>query len=165
MAHIESGTGCSGNPPSALSGFALTQNVPTVLIIDDDATARLTLAAMLHRDDRRIVFSTNALEVRNRLESIDPDVIVCDLIMEDMCGDELFRWLKSNERWRLTPIIAITQVDNPVVRADLLDAGADTVLSKKATAQEVRAYVEAALRTRNTYKQLRGRSHQVPENL
>ncbi|WP_210399214.1 response regulator [Steroidobacter denitrificans] len=147
----------------AFSRSVPPQEIPIVLIIDDDSTARLTLAAMLHREDRRIVFSANAAEVRGRLESIDPDVIVCDLIMEGMRGDELFRWLKSNERWRLTPIIAITQIDNPVVRADLLDAGADAVLSKKATTQEVRAYVEAALRTRNMYKTLCGRTLQLPE--
>lgn len=165
MAHIESGAGSSGNRAVEFPGFAAAQDMPIVLIIDDDATARLTLAAMLHRDDRRIVFSTNAAEVRGRLESIDPDVIVCDLIMDDMRGDELFRWLKSNERWRLTPIIAITQVDNPVVRADLLDAGADAVLSKKAMPQEVRAYVEAALRTRATYKHLCGQLRQASEVL
>jgi DNA-binding response OmpR family regulator len=138
-------------------------NAPVILIIDDDATARLAIAAMLHRDDRIIMFATNAAEVPTRLGSIDPDVIVCDLIMDDMRGDELFRWLKSHDRWRLTPIIAITQIDHPMVRSDLLEAGADVVLSKATEPREVRAYVDAALRTRNTFKNLCDRlSHAAP---
>lgn len=122
-----------------------------VLIIDDDATARLALAAMLSTDGHRIVFATSASEVCNRLSDIDPDIIVCDLMMDEMRGDEFFRWLKSNETWRRVPVIAVTRLDNAIVRADLLDAGADIVLSKNIAPRELRAYVSAALRTRRMH--------------
>ncbi len=124
---------------------------PLVLIIDDDATARLALAAMLASDGNRIAFATSAAEVRHRLDGIDPDVILCDLMMDEMRGDEFFRWLKSSEKWQRVPVIAVTQLDNSIVRADLLDAGADIVLSKNIAPRELRAYVAAALRTRRMY--------------
>lgn len=124
---------------------------PLVLIIDDDATARLALAAMLGSDKHRFVFATSATEVCQRLANIDPDVIVCDLMMDDMRGDEFFRWLKSDEKWQRVPVIAVTQLDNAIVRADLLDAGADVVLSKNIAPCELRAYVAAALRTRRIH--------------
>jgi CheY-like chemotaxis protein len=123
---------------------------PLVLIIDDDATARLALAAMLG-DGHRFVFATSATEVCQRLAHIDPDAIVCDLMMDEMRGDEFFRWLKSDERWQRVPVIAVTRLDNPIVRADLLEAGADVVLSKSTSPRELRAYVAAALRTRRIY--------------
>lgn len=124
--------------------------LPQVLIIDDDATARLALAAMLG-DGHRIVFATSASEVCNRLCNVDPDIIVCDLMMDEMRGDEFFRWLKSDERWQRVPVIAVTRLDSAIVRADLLDAGADIVLSKNIGSRELRAYVAAALRTRRMH--------------
>ncbi|HEY6642743.1 response regulator [Povalibacter sp.] len=135
----------------ALNPCAGADLVPLVLIIDDDATARLALAAMLGADQHRIAFATSAAEVCNRLRDIDPDVIICDLMMDDMRGDEFFRWLKSDEKWRRVPVIAVTRLDNSIVRADLLDAGADIVLSKSISPRELRAYVAAVLRTRRAY--------------
>lgn len=126
----------------------------TVLIVDDDPTARLALAAMLGPEDYHIVFAADAGEVRGRLSRIDPDVIVCDLVMAEMCGDEFLRWLQAHERWHLVPAIAVTRIDNPVVRADLLLAGADSVIVKPCNPAELRAQVRAALRTRRKYERI-----------
>lgn len=129
-------------------------STPAVLIVDDDPTARLALAAMLAPDDYRIAFATDAADVRSRLVRIDPDVILCDLVMQKMCGDELIRWLQSHERWNLVPVVVVTRIDSTVVRADLLLAGADTVLVKPCNGLELRAQVKAALRTRRKYRLL-----------
>jgi len=150
------------NPTPAVSDTALVRALnagagedptsPLVLIIDDNATARLALAAMLGGGGYRIAFATSASEVRNRLSNVDPDVILCDLMMDEMRGDEFFRWLKSHPTWQRVPVIAVTQLDNAIVRADLLDAGADIVLSKNIAPRELRAHVSAALRTRRMYE-------------
>ena len=133
---------------------AVTAQTATVLIVDDEPSARLTLAAMMEPESCRIVFATGAAGLHERLERINPDVIICDVVMEDMCGDEFFRWLKAHERWHLVPIVAVTRLDSPVVRADLLEAGADSVLVKPCRPQELRAHVHAALRTRRAYARL-----------
>jgi DNA-binding response OmpR family regulator len=129
-----------------------------VLIIDDDPTARLALAALMAPDDYRIAFATDASEVRSRLPLINPDVILCDLVMADMCGDEFIRWLQSQERWSLVPVVAVTRIDNAIVRADLLLSGADIVLVKPCSGPELRAHVKAALRTRRKYARLAARA-------
>lgn len=133
------------------NSFQSRDSRPTVLIVDDDSTARLALAAILGPDDYQVHFATSATDLCSRMPLLDPDVMICDLVMEDMCGDELFRWMQAHERWRMVPIIGVTRMDSPVVRADLLDAGADVVLAKPCSAHELRAYVRAALRTRRKY--------------
>jgi DNA-binding response OmpR family regulator len=57
-------------------------------------------------------------------------------------------------RWRYVPIIAVTRLDNPQVRADLLNAGADAIAAKPINAPELRAMVYAAARTRRQYQNL-----------
>lgn len=127
---------------------------PTVMIIDDDATARLALAAMIAPDDYDLVFATDAADARERMDLVDPDLVICDLVMKEMCGDELFRWLQADARWSLVPVICVTRLDNPVVRADLLRAGADVVLVKPCNGAELRAQVKGALRTRRKFLNL-----------
>ena len=149
----------SSQPREAASrGIELQDGVetskPVVLIVDDDATSRLALAAMIAPDEYHIVFATDAAELRRRLESIHPDVIVCDLVMEGMNGDEFIRWLQGHDLWRLVPVVGVTRLDNHIVRTDLMLAGADSVLSKPCNGAELRAHVRAALRTREKYKEL-----------
>jgi CheY-like chemotaxis protein len=127
----------------------------TILIVDDDTTARLTLSAMISNEDEyRVFLGTGAAEARERLPLIEPDVIVCDFVMDGVSGDEFFRWLKADRRWRYVPIIAVTRLDNPQVRADLLNAGADAIAPKPINAPELRALVYAAARTRRQYQNL-----------
>ena len=133
-----------------------------VLIVDDDPTSRLALAAMLAPDEYEITFATDASEVRKRLSLIDPDLVICDLVMRDMCGDEFIRWMQGQARWRLVPVIGVTRIDSRVVRADLLLSGADSVLVKPCNPHELRAQVRASLRTRLKYLQLSARRRTTP---
>ena len=134
----------------------------TILVVDDDATARLTISAMISNEDEyRVVLGTGAAEARERLPLIEPDVIVCDFVMDEVSGDEFFRWLKADRRWRYVPIIAVTRLahgssglDNSQVRANLLNAGADAIAAKPINAAELRAMVYAAARTRRLYQNL-----------
>lgn len=148
------GISIQGRDGEAAGGGLHYGHSESVLIVDDDPTARLALAAMLAPDEYRVTFATDAAEVRKRLSLIDPDVVICDLVMRDMCGDEFIRWMQGHGRWRLVPIISVTRVDSRVVRADLLLSGADAVLLKPCDPHELRAQVRAALRTRRKYLQL-----------
>lgn len=126
----------------------------TILIVDDDTTARLMLSAILGPVGARIVFAAGASEVRARLPLINPDVIVCDVVMEGMTGDEFFRWLKRDVQWRHVPVVAVTNLDSARKRAEMLKAGAESVLSKPCDPEELRAHVHAALRTRRAFTRL-----------
>jgi len=126
----------------------------TVLIVDDDATVRLTFSEQLSLDGYRVVVATSADEARARLDIIQPDVILCDLVMNGINGDEFCTWLKEHETWRFVPVIAITRIDHPAALAGMLDAGADVVVVKPVNASELRARVAAAQRTRSRYVDL-----------
>jgi DNA-binding response OmpR family regulator len=118
--------------------------------VDDDTAARLTIAAMISNDDYRVVLGSGGAETRERLALIEPDVVVCDFVMDGVSGDEFFRWLKADHTWRYVPIIA-ARLDNPLVRADLLNAGADAITAKPINAAELRAMVYGAVRMRRQH--------------
>lgn len=126
----------------------------TVLIVDDDATIQLTFSALLSQEGYRVAVASSADEARARLDRIQPDVILCDLVMTGTNGDQFCSWLKEHETWRFVPVIVITRIDHPVALAGLLDAGADDVVVKPVGASELRARVAAAWRTRSRYVDL-----------
>jgi DNA-binding response OmpR family regulator len=126
----------------------------TVLIVDDDVTIQMTFSALLWQEGYRIVVANSADEARARLDEIQPDVILCDLVMTGTNGDEFCSWLKEHQSWRFVPVIAITRIDHPVALAGMLEAGADVVVTKPVSGSDLRARVAAALRTRRRYVDL-----------
>lgn len=78
----------------------------TILIVDDDTAARLTISAMISNDDYRVVLGTGAAEAHERLPLIEPDVTICDFVMDGVSGDQFFRWPEADRTWRYVPIIA-----------------------------------------------------------
>lgn len=133
------------------SNLGAPEEPGTVLIVDDDVTIQLAFSALLWRDGYRIVVANSADEARTRLDQIQPDVILCDLVMSGTNGDEFCTWLKEHERWQFVPVIAVTRIDHPVALAGMLDAGADAVIVKPVTGSDLRARVAAAFRTRQRY--------------
>ena len=129
-------------------------NSPVVLIVDDDSAARLALCALLWSEGYHIAFATSADDARERLPEIQPDVILCDLIMQGTNGDQFCSWLKSHGTWRYVPVIAVTSVNNTIATAAMLEAGADDVIVKPVKARDLQARVGAALRTRDRYLDL-----------
>lgn len=122
-----------------------------LLIVDDDATARLVLAAMVEECGVEVAFACDGGDAKRRMEAVNPDVVVCDFMMDDMRGDELSRWMKSHEKWRFVPVVAVTQLDNPILSADLIASGADSVVTKTEAPRTLSAHVMAALRLRRQY--------------
>lgn len=65
-----------------------------VLIVDDDASMRITTAASLEHCDTHVVAS--AREAIECLAEQTFDVIVCDLVMPEMTGAELYASLPED---------------------------------------------------------------------
>lgn len=99
-----------------------------ILIIDDDVTA-LDIVDFLFEDKGfEVVRRADGLAA---LESIDegaPDVILVDLMMPRMNGQDCVREIRK--RGLTLPIIAFTAVDDPEIHKQALEAGCNIVLTK-----------------------------------
>lgn len=133
----------------------LLGRLETVLIIDDDAMMRLALGCMIAESNRQIVLATSADDALERMTLINPDIILCDYLLDGTNGREFCQKLKALPRWRYVPIIIVTCLDTREIHTDLLKSGADDVLVKPVHAAELRARVLCGLRTRARYIELR----------
>ena len=75
--------------------------------------------------------------------SSQPDMILLDLGLPDMDGEEI---LKKVREWSEMPIIIVSARDQEKEKAALLDLGADDYLTKPFSATELMARIRVALR-------------------
>jgi DNA-binding response OmpR family regulator len=137
---------------------------PTVLVVDDDASARQTVEAMLLPEAYRLQFASNGTEALLMLGSVAADLVLCDVSMPEMDGFEVCRAIKTHVEWRLVPVILLTALDDVADQVTGLAAGADEFLSKPLVGAVLRARTRAMLRVRSQYTELK-REQPNPEAL
>ena len=125
----------------------------TILIVDDDASARETLLAILDDRQYRLEVAVNGTEGILKAEVITPDLILLDVMMPGMDGFQVCRQIRENPRLREVPILLLTALDDRDSRLTGLQAGADDFLSKPIDSQELRARVSTITRL-NRYRLL-----------
>jgi two-component system, NarL family, response regulator LiaR len=116
-----------------------------ILLADDHTVVRSGLSAVLSmQDDFKIVAEAGDGEEAVRLcESLQPDVVLMDLLMPRMDGVTATRAIK--ERWPKIQIIALTSFKEKEYVEGALKAGAGGYLLKNVTADELVAAVRRAI--------------------
>jgi CheY-like chemotaxis protein len=79
-----------------------------VLVVDDDADSRDSLADLLESHGYTVARASNGAAAIDELQSgFDPDLVLTDLMMPVMSGWELHDALKARLAWRGIPIIVL----------------------------------------------------------
>ncbi|NSL90000.1 response regulator [Chitinophaga sp. Mgbs1] len=102
-----------------------------VLIIDDDARNIFALKAVLRSRGIACISATTGEEGLQLLAADHQvGVVLMDIMMPDMDGYETIAALRSSDRNRALPIIAVTAKAMVGDREKCLEAGADNYISK-----------------------------------
>ncbi|MFE9812265.1 response regulator transcription factor [Streptomyces sp. NPDC005227] len=115
-----------------------------VLVVDDDAAVRSSLAHALVRDGYEVSMAPDGMAALEELNRARQDVVVLDILMPEPNGLEVCRSLRA--RGDATPILMLTARDLVSDRVAGLDAGADDYLIKPFALEELRARLRALLR-------------------
>jgi NarL family two-component system response regulator LiaR len=121
-----------------------------VILVDDHAVVRRGLSTFfLTSDDLQLVGEAASGEEAVRLcESLQPDVILMDLVMPGMDGVQATRAIR--ERWPQIRVIALTSFETDELVQGALQAGAMSYLLKNVSALELAEAIRAAHAGRST---------------
>jgi len=108
-----------------------------ILITDDILENRLLLVTLLQPLGFEIMEATNGYEAIEIFEKWSPHLIFMDLRMPGMDGYEAIRQLKSTEKGRATPIIALTASAFGENEKHVRDIGVEAYLRKPFRAEEL----------------------------
>ena len=101
----------------------------TILLADDAAMFRELGSIFLERTGN-VVTASDGHESLVALREHHPSIVVADLDMPRMAGDELCRRIKDDPATRELPVILVTGTDLADDRARALRAGADDIVTK-----------------------------------
>jgi adenylate cyclase len=116
-----------------------------ILVVDDNNSNRDLLRRRLVHEGHDVAVAGSGLEALVLLEKDSFDLILLDLLMPDMNGVEVLERLKSDERWRSTPVIMISGLKETDAVIRCIEAGADDYLPKPFNLVLLRARINACL--------------------
>ena len=121
-----------------------------VVIVDDHAMVRRGLAAFLRVfDDLELIGeASNGQEAVRLVATVQPDVVLMDLIMDQMDGAAATRAIRLNHPG--VQVIALTSFREDLLVQKALQAGAISYLLKNVSADELAAAIRAAHAGRST---------------
>lgn len=121
----------------------------TVLIVDDESYIREFLAQILS-EHFRIAFAKNGDEAIETAKSVQPDIVVLDVLMPGQDGIEICKMLREQKESALIPIIMLTAVNEPELRIKAFNAGADDYMAKPFLPEELVARIKRKLEKATT---------------
>lgn len=122
----------------------MADNTPVVYVIDDEVTARESVAALVGSHGFRSEFFESAENFLASYDRQSQGCLVTDLRMVGLSGIDLLRILNS-DGWHM-PVILITAYASVPLAVQAMELGAVTVLEKPCRDQELWQSIEKALK-------------------
>lgn len=126
----------------------------TVLVVDDEPTARVALAARLKRLGYRVLQAGDGKAGLDLLRRERPDLTILDWMMPEMDGPSFCETVRRDPALLSSQILMMTGNDQPEQIAEGLARGADDFLSKAASKYEITARVQAGIRAAGLIRRL-----------
>jgi len=121
----------------------MTRAMHQVLVVEDDATIRAVLRALLEPQHLRVIEAENGSRGLAEARGHKPDLILVDLGLPDRDGLSLIQEVRT---WSSVPIIVLSARAQEEEKIRALDVGADDYVTKPFSAPELLARVRAGLR-------------------
>lgn len=115
---------------------------PTVLICDDEPSLRELIRISLG-DDYEFVEADDGVECLDVARRFHPDVVVLDVMMPRRGGLEVLADIRADDAFADTKVVVLTA--QPAARDDALRGGADMVIEKPFTPDDIAAAVDEVL--------------------
>lgn len=126
----------------------------TILIVDDLPANLGVLLDFLDTAGYKVLVAESGEGALAQLAYAEPDIILLDVTMPGIDGYETCRRLKADERWRETPVLFLTALNETTDKVRGFDVGAVDFISKPLHPEEVLARVRAHLEIRSLQQDL-----------
>ena len=114
-----------------------------ILIVEDEASIAEVVSLYLKRAGYEVQIASDGKQAMNILERKIPDFVILDLMLPEVDGLSLTRWLRDRSD---VPIIMLTARREEIDRITGLEMGADDYVVKPFSPQELVSRVRAVMR-------------------
>jgi len=107
----------------------IERKLPIILIVDDNEDFRLFMRDSLS-SEYRVEVATDGAKAWATIPELQPDIIVSDVMMPEMDGNELSKLVKTDIRTSHIPLILLTARSAKEQKVEGLESGADDYITK-----------------------------------
>ncbi len=132
------------------SGARRRPSNPKALVADDDPIMRRLMTEVLRAADYEVIEATDGTHAVEQARAHRPDVILVDLLMPKLSGNQVIKELRAVTTLRSVPIIMVSGVDHVDYWVQALVAGANDFIVKPVSPAELVARVEAQVHAAST---------------
>lgn len=117
----------------------------TVLVVEDDPKIRQLVKIYLTQEGYEVSEVANGLEAKEKIEQLDPCILILDLMLPEISGEDILRWVRE-ELKSIMPIIILSAKVSEKNRIQGFKLGADDYVVKPFSPAELMVRIEAVLR-------------------
>jgi len=132
-----------------------------ILLVEDDRLQATVTKGYLESNGYNVIWVDNGKEAIKRAKTESVDLILLDIILPDLDGNEVTRWLKLNEETKGIPIIVLTVKSSLSEKVIGLEAGANDYITKPFNEVELNARIYSCMRTKALQDELREKNRQL----
>lgn len=117
----------------------------TIVVIEDEQEAAEMFAEMMRVSGFRVLKATSSAPGMQLISSEIPDAVVLDIMMPDISGLEVLRFMRNDPRLAKIPVIVVSAKSMPADIKTGLEAGAAVYLTKPVGYLDLKEAVEKVL--------------------
>lgn len=123
----------------------MTSKQKTVMIIEDETDAAELFGEMMRVNGFRVIKMFSSTPALSMISQEKPDVILLDIMMPDISGLEVLRFMRREPDLAQIPVIVVSAKSMPNDIKNGLEAGASMYLTKPVGFQDLKNAVEKVL--------------------
>jgi diguanylate cyclase (GGDEF)-like protein len=136
-----------------------------ILLVEDSKVQAQIARKFLEKSDYEVVLVEDGKSAIRAAKKETVDLVLLDLMLPDIGGNEVCRCLKADEDTKGIPIIMLTVKDTVDDKVLGLESGADDYLSKPYNEVELNARIYASLRAKALQDELKDKNRQLEQLL
>lgn len=108
----------------------MTKDQKTVIVVEDEPDAAELFAEMMRVSGFRVLKTYSSTPAISLIAKEQPDVVILDIMMPDISGLEVLRFMRRDPNLKETPVIVVSARSMPSDIKEGLEAGATIYLTK-----------------------------------
>lgn len=125
-----------------------------VLLVDDEPNILLSLDLLMRKEGHDVFIARNGIEALEILEVQVPDLVLLDIMMPDVDGYQICRYIRATERLKHARILFLSAKGKESDIRIGLEMGADAYMTKpfstRALGQKVKELLDVNIRSPHT---------------
>jgi len=123
----------------------MTEIKKTILLVDDEPDLLESLAIRIKASGYNVLMAIDGLDALKKARTLNPDMIILDLMLPKMDGYKVARLLKFDSRYSHIPILILSARGQDLDKEMAKNAGADDYMVKPFESSDLISRIERLL--------------------